>query len=421
MEGNVREGSVMQGSGMEIGQRPQFVIDDPELCYLDGNSLGRLPKAAAERVMEVVNDGWGKQLIGGWNADWITLPQRVGGKLARLMGCQAKEVIVADSTSVNLFKLATAALRYQKDRSVVLTDAANFPSDFYILDSAIRASGMPMRRQVVGTAEQVEIGTEQIVSQINADTALVCLSLVAFKSGQLHELETITSAAHSAGALVLWDLSHAVGAVPMDLGAAGVDLAVGCTYKYLCGGPGAPAFLYCRSELQPVLENPIEGWFSHHSPFTFESDYTPAAGVEKFLTGTPPVLSLAAIEAGVDLVLEAGIETLRRRSVELSEKLLAAVAKELVPLGFQLRSPTDSRRRGSHVSLAHPEARRITENLIRRHRVVPDFRTPDNIRLGIAPLYTTEWEVEQAVNALKCTVRDGEFESIVFSPKSQVT
>lgn len=405
---------------MELGLGRKFVIDDSELCYLDGNSLGRLPRAAAERVMEVVHEGWGKQLIGGWNADWISFPHRIGEKLARLMGCHSNEVIVADSTSVNLFKLATAALRYQKDRRTVLTDAANFPSDFYILDSAIRASGIPMQRQVVGTAEQVEIGTDAIVSQINSDTALVCLSLVAFKSGQLHDLEAITSAAHEAGALVLWDLSHGVGAVPFDLGAAGVDLAVGCTYKYLCGGPGAPAFLYCRSDLQPLLDNPIEGWFSHRSPFTFESEYSPASGAEKFLTGTPPILSLAAIEAGVDLVLEAGIDTLRARSVQLTERLVDQVMTELVPLGFQLRSPTDPNRRGSHVSLSHPEARRITENLIQRHRVVPDFRTPDNIRMGIAPLYTTEQEIDRAVSALKCTVRDREFEAVVL-PNSQVT
>lgn len=403
-----------------VNFRSRFVIDDPELCYLDGNSLGRLPKAAVERVRAVVEEGWGRQLIGGWNADWIDLPQRVGAKIARIVACDAAEVIVADSTSVNLFKLATAALRHQHERPTVLTDAANFPSDFYILESAIKASGNSQRLRVVGSAEQTVISTEEIVSQIDSSTALVSLSHVAFKSGQLHDLAAITEAAHDAGALVLWDLSHSVGATPIELSSTEVDLAVGCTYKYLCGGPGAPAFLYCRRDLQRLLENPIAGWFSHRAPFQFEPNFTAADGMERFLTGTPPVISLAAVEAGVDLVIEAGIENLRARSLHLTERLMQGLQSQMESLGIQLRSPTAPGQRGSHVSLGHAEARRVTENLIQRHRVVPDFRTPDNIRLGIAPLYTTEQEIDVALNAIAQSIREREFETIRM-PESPVT
>ncbi len=359
-------------------------------------------------------------MIGGWNADWIDLPQRVGAQIAQVIGCDAPEVITADSTSVNLYKLATAALRKQSTRSVVLTDASNFPSDFYILDSAIKSAGMNQRLQVVGDPNQTVIPTDDILARIDSSTALVSLSHVAFKSGQLHDLPAITAAAHAAGALVLWDLSHSVGAVPIELAKHNVDLAVGCTYKYLCGGPGAPAFLYCRSDLIPQLENPIAGWFSHRQPFRFASEYAPAAGLEKFLTGTPPVISLSAIEAGVDLVLQAGMERLRTRSIELTSRLLNRLQPHLDRLGFTLRSPVESSQRGSHISLGHPDARRITENLIQKHRVVPDFREPDNIRFGVAPLYTSVDEIDTAVDALMQTVERREFELIEL-PKSPVT
>ena len=397
-----------------------FLISDPELCYLDGNSLGRLPRKAAERVMEVVYEGWGKQLIGGWNADWIDLPQRIGAKLAQLLSCKATEVIMADSTSVNLYKLATAALIRQRSRSQVLTDAANFPSDFYILESAIKSAGVGQKLDVVGTPEAIVTDTDEIIARIDHDTALVSLSHVSFKSGQLYDLQAITSAAHAVGALVLWDLSHSVGAVPIDLSKTQVDLAVGCTYKYLCGGPGAPAFIYCRQGLQTELQNPIAGWFSHQRPFDFEREYASADGIEKFLTGTPPVLSLVAIEAGVDLVLEVGMEQLRARSIELSERMLTQLAPRLGELGFELRSPNDWRQRGSHISIGHPEARRITETLLQRYRVVPDFRSPDNIRLGFAPLYTTPQEVDFAVESLVRVASSREYETIEL-PNAKVT
>lgn len=400
--------------------REEFFIDDISQAYLDGNSLGRLPIAAEQRIASLVHQGWGKDLIGGWNRDWIDLPSRLGAKLATLLGCSPNEILVCDSTSLNLFKLAVAALSVRSQRTEVLSDAANFPSDHYILESAIEAAGGGRRMQVVGTADQIEIPSEQIVDSISSDTAVVSLSHVAFRSGHLYDIESISVAARNQGALTLWDLSHSVGAVPIDLHRSGVDMAVGCTYKYLCGGPGAPAFLYVREELQTQLKNPIRGWFSHAEPFAFKQQHRPASGIQKFAVGTPPVISMCAIEAGLDLILKIGIGRLRSRSIELTQLLLNQIEPHLDRLGYSLRSPPHSSRRGSHISLGHVEARRITENLIQRHNVIPDFRTPDNIRLGIAPLYTSEEEIASTVNGLVDSVEKGEYRSIEIG-KGRVT
>ncbi len=389
-----------------------FFIANPDVCYLDGNSLGRLPLAAQKRVDSLLVDGWGKQLIGGWNADWIHLPGRIGAKIAQVVGAESPEVIVADSTSVNLFKLATAALRLRPDRHSIVTSATNFPSDLYILESAVRACGGRLELHAVGSPNDVSISAEQLVGALNSDTALVCLSHVDFRSGYLHDMHSITQAAHAAGALVLWDLSHSVGAVPIALNDCDVDLAVGCTYKYLCGGPGAPAFLYVRESLQRKLENPIAGWFSHQRPFEFSTEYQPRDSIDRFLTGTPPVLSLAAIEAGVNLVSKVGLDRLRARSIQLTSRLIDLFDHQLLGLGFELRTPRDPARRGSHVSIAHPEARRITQCLIEHHQVIPDFRQPDSIRLGVAPLYTTDAEILRSIEALAKIVTDRQFEQI---------
>lgn len=395
--------------------KDDFYIHDPDLCYLDGNSLGRLPKAAEQRVQQVVREGWGTDLIGGWNKDWIHLPRRVGDKIAEVIGASAGEVIVADSTSINLFKLATAALKLQSERYKVLTDATNFPSDLYVLEAACGAAGYAQAVEAVGNPESIETPEDALLGEIDEQTALVCLSQVAFKSGAVWDLERITQAAHEAGAMVLWDLSHSVGAVPIDLKSCQADLAVGCTYKYLCGGPGAPAFLYVREDLQALLSNPIQGWFSHERPFVFSPEYEQADSIDGFAVGTPPILSMAAIEAGVDLVRAAGMESLREQSIALSSELLTLYDEKLSVLGYTLSSPRDAARRGSHVSIAHPEARRITANLIERHQVIPDFRAPDNIRLGIAPLYNDLSDIRRCVQALELSVRNREYETIEIS------
>jgi kynureninase len=384
--------------------RAEFVIDDPALIYLDGNSLGRLPRRTRALLQDYVDVQWGQRLIRGWNESWLELGQRIGGKIARLVGAQADEVVVAESTSINLFKLATAALKARPGRHKIVTDNLNFPSDLYIFQGIVELLGGVHQLVVVPSPDDIHGPVETLAAAIDADTALVSLSHTAFKSAYSYDMAAITALAHEAGALALWDLSHSVGAVPVDLNGAGADLAVGCTYKYLNGGPGAPAFLYVRRDLQDSLRNPIAGWFSQAAPFDFGLDYQPAAGLRRMLTGTPPVLSLAGIEPGVDLLLEAGMDLVRAKSVQQSEYLIALHENLLQPLGFQLNSPRDTARRGSHVSIGHPEGWRINRALIEQMHVLPDFRAPDNIRLGITPLYTTFDEIYEAIQRLRAVV-----------------
>jgi kynureninase len=390
--------------------RERFVITDPELIYLDGNSLGRLPRASAARAREVVESEWGDRLIRGWNDGWIELPRRVGAKIARVLGAREDEVLVADSTSVCLFKLAVAALRARPGRRRIVTDDLNFPSDVYVLGSALEAAGGG-RLEIVRSPDGIAVSPAQLAAAIDGDTALVALSHTAFKSAFVHDMATVTDLAHERGALMLWDLSHSVGAVPVALNEARVDLAVGCTYKYLNGGPGAPAFLYVRRDLQEELRNPIAGWMGQRDPFTFALEYAPEAGLRRFLTGTPPILSLAAAEPGVDLVLEAGIDRIREKSLRQTEYLMALWEALLAPLGFRLGSPREGARRGSHVSLSHPEGYRINRALIERMRVIPDFRAPDTIRFGASPLYTSYEELYRGVEALRQVVQERHYEA----------
>lgn len=376
--------------------RDQFVIDDPDLIYLDGNSLGRLPRAAAARADALVRDEWGARLIRAWNEGWFSAPERVGAKIARLIGAQPDEVIVADSTSVNLFKLAVAALRARPGRTRVITDDLNFPSDIYILQGAIDLLGGGHTLTIVPSPDAIHGPAEQIAAQLGEQAALLTLSHTVFKSGYVYDMAEVTRAAHDAGALVLWDLSHSVGSVPVGLNAAGADLAIGCCYKYLNGGPGAPAFLYIRRDLQEQLVNPIAGWMGQRGLFDFGLQYQPAPGLRRFLSGTPAVLSLALIEPGVDLLLEAGIEALRAKSRQQTSYLIELWEALLAPVGYTLNSPRSADWRGSHVSLGHQQGLGIDLALINDMHVLPDFRTPDNIRLGIAPLYTTYAEIHSA-------------------------
>jgi kynureninase len=390
--------------------RAEFVVEDPELIYLDGNSLGRLPRRTVERLRAVTETEWGERLIRGWGEGWMAAPARVGAKLARILGAAPDEVIVADSTSVNLFKLVMAVLAARPDRARVVTDDLNFPSDLYVLQGAVALARPESRLIVVRSADGLVAPTEALGRAIDTDTALVALCHTVFKSGFVHDLAPLTSRAHAVGALALWDVSHSVGAVPVDLGAAGVDLAVGCTYKYLNGGPGAPAFLYVRRELQEALLSPIWGWLGHRGPFAFALDYAPAPGIARFLAGTPPVLSLAAIEPGLDLVLEAGVERIRAKSARQTEYLVALFEAWLAPLGFRLNSPRAAAQRGSHVSLGHAEGWRINRALIDEMGVIGDFREPDNLRFGIAPLYTTFAEIHEAMARLRTVVEERRYE-----------
>ncbi len=390
--------------------REEFVIGDSDLIYLDGNSLGRLPKRSAVRIRELVEQEWGERLIRGWNEGWFHAPQRIGAKIAQLVGAGADEVILGDSTSVNIFKLVMAALQAQPGRYKVVTDDLNFPSDVYIMQGALKLAGAGYRLEMVHSMDEMTVSKEALTNAIDQNTALVALTHTAFKSGFVYDMDTVTRQAHHAGALMLWDLCHSVGAMPLSVNGAGVDLAVGCTYKYLNGGPGAPSFLFVRRDLQNELLNPIWGWFGQKAQFDFALDYQPAAGVQRFLAGTPMLLSLAPVESSVDMVLEAGLDRLRSKSVQQTEYLIALWETFLEPLGVKLNSPRDWRLRGSHVSLGHPQGLRIDRALIEDMNVIPDFRYPDNIRFGVAPLYTSFTEIHEAVMRLRRVIADKVYE-----------
>lgn len=392
------------------GFRDAFAIPDPNMIYLDGNSLGRLPRLTPGRLEEVIAGEWGRDLIRSWNLGWYQAPERVGEKIAGLLGAAPGQVLVSDSTSVNLFKLASTALQLRPGRSKIVSDGLNFPSDLYILQGLSQLLDRGHRLALAPTLDEVEPDVEALEASIDEQTALVTLSHVAFKSGYLYDAAAITEMAHRSGALVLWDLCHSAGVVPIELDRWGVDLAVGCTYKYLNGGPGCPAYLYVRKELQDQALSPIWGWFGEQSPFAFDARYTPAAGVRRFLAGSPPVLSLLALEPALDLLHQAGIPRLRRKSVLLTAYLVYLVETRLYQAGFSLGSPRDPERRGSHISLRHPEGYRINRALIEEMQVLPDFREPDNIRLGLSPLYGSFHEIWEAVDRIHTVVAENRYE-----------
>jgi kynureninase len=384
--------------------RERFVIDDPDhLIYLDGNSLGRLPKATIPYLNELIGKQWGQRLIRGWNEGWFTAAQTLGDKIAKILGAHPGEVLVSESTSTNLFKMAVAALRARPGRTKIVSDALNFPSDLYIFQGIIDLLGGQHTLEIIPSRDGIRIHPEDIAAAIDSDTALVSLSHVAFKSAFMYDMRVVSERAHQAGALTLWDLSHSAGSVPLELDAWGADLAIGCTYKYLNGGPGSPAFLYVRKELQDQLSQPIWGWFATNKPFDFDLDFAPAKGLARFQVSTPPVLSMLSIEPAVDLMLEAGMARLRAKSVQQTEYLLDLARAWLLPLGFSLGSPSDSAERGSHVSLRHPEAYRINRAMIENEKlkIIPDFRAPDNIRLGIAPLYNSYTDIYRALERIR--------------------
>jgi len=374
----------------------RFVPTDPDLIYLDGNSLGRLPAATVGHVQEVVDREWGTELIRSWPDRWWDLADKTGSQIAPLVGADPTEVIVADSTTVAILKLTVAALNARPGRGRIVTDDLNFPTDLYATEAAADLVG-GREIIIVPSIDGVHGPVDDIVAAMDEDTALLTLTHVAFRSGYRYDMERLTRAAHGVGALVLWDLSHSVGAVPIDLDGAEADLAVGCTYKYLNGGPGSPAFLYVSERIAPEVENPFSGWWGHASPFAFDLDYIPSPSIRRFQTGTMPILSLAAVETGVALTAEAGIEDLRTKSIGLSEFFIEQTHIHLEPLGFELASPRDADRRGSHVSLRHPDGWRIVRAMIEHAAIIPDFREPDNLRFGFTPLSTSYTDLHTAV------------------------
>jgi len=391
------------------GYLDRFVPVEDGLIYLDGNSLGRLPASTPARLAHAVEQEWGRSLIGSWQ-HWVDLPMQVGDRIGEhLLGAAAGQVAVADSTTVNFYRLAVAALDARPGRPVIVTDADNFPTDLYVLQGLAAQRGAELR---VVPSDPVEgPSMAALAAAVDERTALVTLSHVAYRSGALLDLAAVTALAHEHGALTLWDLSHAAGSVPVDLDAADADLAVGCGYKYLNGGPGAPSFLYVRRDLQAELSQPVWGWFGQREQFAMGAAYDPQPDLRRYLVGTPPVLALQALDEGVGLLAEAGIGRLREKGVALTAYLIELADAWLTPLGFELATPRDPSRRGSHVSLRHDDAWRICRALVERARVVPDFRGPDRIRIGPAPLSTRYLDVWDALDRARHLVQAGEQEA----------
>lgn len=393
----------------------------PGLIYLDGNSLGVLPRATAARVQQVVQQEWGRDLIGSWNsAGWITLAQRVGDKIAALVGAGPGELVAADSTSVNLYKVLSAAAGIVRaggnpSRRVIVSERDNFPTDLYIAQSLARERGLELKL----------VSSGQIAQHLNDELAVLMLTQVNYRTGALHDMAALTQAAHAAGALVVWDLAHSAGALPVDLHGSDADFAVGCGYKYLNGGPGAPAFVWAHPRWAGRFEQPLSGWLGHAAPFEFSPDYRPAPGMARYLCGTPPILAMAALECGVDTVLAAaplgGMPALRTKSLALTRLFITLVEARCAGLGLTLATPREDAQRGSQVCLSHPEAAYpIVQALIARG-VVGDFRAPDILRFGFTPLYTRFTDVWDAVERLREVLASGQWREARFNQRATVT
>jgi len=381
------------------GYRERFLLTDPALIYLNGNSLGALPLATVARMETVFREEWGTALARSWD-HWVDLPARAGDLVGELTGAAPGQVIVTDNTTVNLYKLAAAALDARPGRHVIITDDDNFPSDRYVMAGLAAQRGAELR--LLATDINQGVHPDLVRAAVNEDTALVSLSHVAYRSGALADMAAITAIAHQAGALMLWDLCHSVGVVPVDLDGCDVDLAVGCTYKYLNAGPGAPAFAYVCARLREVLRQPIWGWFSQRDQFDMGPSYDPAPGMAKFMTGTPSIPGVAAVEEGARLLLEAGLEPMRAKSMALTGYLIELADAWLVPLGCTIATPREAGRRGSHVSFCHPDAERIVARLA-SGGIITDYRTPDRFRFGLSPLttrFTDVWDAADAARAL---------------------
>jgi kynureninase len=391
------------------GFRDRFALPKG-VIYLDGNSLGALPKSTPARLQAVAVEQWGDGLVRSWNAhDWVGAGRRVGAKIAPFIGAQPHEVVVADSTSANLYKLLVAAVKAQGGRRTILSEPGNFPTDLYMADGAAWS---------IGDARVKTVPVAEIVDAIDDDVAVVLLTHVHYKSGAMLDMAAITAAAQAKGALVLWDLSHSVGAVPVDLNGCNADLAVGCGYKYLNGGPGAPAFLYVAERHQAVLRSPLSGWFGHAAPFDFGDDYAPAGDIGRFQCGTPPILGIAAREDGIVQFDGVDRAALFAKGRALGDACIALMAEHCPEM--ELVSPRDAVTRGSHVSFRHPQAYAICQALIDRG-VIGDFRAPDVLRLGFAPLYVGFADLWRAVAVLAEVLRDGSWDAPRYHARNAVT
>ncbi|QSB13984.1 kynureninase [Natronosporangium hydrolyticum] len=377
--------------------RKHFALPD-DVCYLDGNSLGALPRGVGDRVREVVDEGWGKQLIRGWDgAGWWEAPERIGDRIGGLLGAAAGQTVVGETTTVQIFNALVAAARLRPDRELIVTDSDHFPTDRYLAASVARMLGK--RLLLVPVAEAPALLRERA-----AEIAVLALPAVDFRTGELWPLRELTAEAHGAGAVVMWDLCHAVGAMPVDLDAAEVDVAVGCSYKFLSGGPGAPAFIYVAERHHSRLDLPLTGWTGHAEPFAMAAEYQPAPGIARARVGTPHVLSLLALEAALAVFDLVELAAVRAKSVALGNFLIECAESELVPLGFEVVTPCDESRRGSQVTLRHPQAYELVRLLAGRG-VIGDSRPPNLLRFGLNALYVSYQDVHRAVQELAALAR----------------
>jgi kynureninase len=392
--------------------RDKFLLP-PGVIYLDGNSLGALPRSTPGRLSRVIEQEWGGDLINSWNRHgWMAMPQRVGGKIARLIGADEGEVVVAESTSINVFKVLAAALKMRPGRRVIVSEAGNFPTDLYMVEglAELLDQGHTLRLVAAGDLAQA----------LDGAAAVLLVTHVNFRTGAMHDMAALTAAAHAAGALAIWDLCHSAGAVPVDLNGARADFAIGCGYKYLNGGPGAPAFVYAAARHHGQEPQPLYGWLSHAAPFEFAAGYRPAAGIGQYLVSSPPILSLAALEEGVDLMLQVDLAQLREKSIALTEAFIALVEARCSGLGLALATPRDSACRGSQVSFAHEHGYALMQALIARG-VVGDFRTPDLLRFGFTPLYIRHVDVWDAAETLREVLVSDAWRRPEFQNRAAVT
>lgn len=395
------------------GFRERFVLRDG-LIYLDGNSLGPMQHGVDERVRQCLKEEWGRDLIASWNkANWYTLPQRLGRKIAPLIGAGEDDVLVTDSTSVNLFKVLAAALSLRPDRKVIVSERSNFPTDLYMVEGLAQFAGRDHRLRLVDTPEEIEVA-------IDDDVAVVLLTEVNYRTGWRHDMKAITRRTHERGGLAIWDLAHSAGALPVDLAGTDADFAVGCGYKYLNGGPGAPAFLYVAPRFQTSVVQPLSGWFGHADPFAMAPSFEAAPTIHRFLTGTPPVISMVALEASLDIWSDVSLAMVREKSVALGDLFIALVEERCAGFDLQLVSPRQSDRRGSQVCFAHDEAFAIMQALIARN-VVGDFRAPDILRFGFAPLYVRYVDIFDAVEHLADILQTEEWNQPQFKARGAVT
>jgi kynureninase len=394
--------------------RERFVLPEG-IIYLDGNSLGALPRVVAERIDACVRQAWGRDLITSWNkARWVDLPQRIGARIERLVGGEPRSIVVGDSTSINLFKVLAAALRLRPDRKIIVSERQNFPTDLYIAEGLAALIGKGHRLRLADTSDE-------LASVIDTDTAVVMLTHVNYRTGAMHDMAELTTLCHEAGALAIWDLAHTAGAVPVELSATGADFAVGCGYKYLNGGPGAPAFVYVSPKWQAKVTQPLSGWFGHVRPFAFEPGFVPAQGIDRFLCGTPPVLSMLALEAALEIWEDIDLAAVREKSKRLTDFFIAAVEHLCTGHDLALASPRDPEARGSQVSFSLPEIGYPLMQALIDRGVIGDFRAPDIVRFGFAPLYVGYMDAWQAAEILAEILNTREWDKPEFKRRAAVT